>query len=177
VNWVDLTLISVFSLFGLRGYFKGFFREVFSLAGLVIGFLSAVRYGERLAAVAAFYVESPTLIRKGVAFLLIFFMVYFLFSLIGWLLHRLVRFSFLQTFNRLGGVAVGVGKGAAVLAFVVFFLGSASWVPPETRDKVDASYLASPLSRLAENMIRIGKEQMFPESRSEARGWPGRLFA
>ena len=177
MNWVDLALISVFFLFGLRGYFKGLFREVFSLAGLIAGFIAAAHYDDRLAVIIGAYWETSALVRKGLAFVAIFFMVYFTLSLVGWLLHRSEKALFVQTLNRLGGIAVGIGKGAAVLAFVVFFLGSASWVPSATRDKVSGSYLAPSLSRLAESMMRIGREKIFPSSQSEARELPRGDFA
>ncbi|MGN6732948.1 MAG: hypothetical protein ACTHMB_13390, partial [Candidatus Binatia bacterium] len=51
-------------------------------------------------------------------------------------------------------------KGAAILALVIFFLvnaGSASKVNPETSR---GSYLLPPLSRFAEGIIRIGKQQV-----------------
>jgi uncharacterized membrane protein required for colicin V production len=45
----------VLFLFGLRGYFKGLFRETLSIVGLVIGFMVAVRYDEPVAAWIGFY--------------------------------------------------------------------------------------------------------------------------
>ena len=50
MNWVDVTLIVALALFGLRGYFRGLFREVLSIAGLVVGLLVAVRFYETVAA-------------------------------------------------------------------------------------------------------------------------------
>lgn len=163
MNWVDLTLLAVLALFGLRGYFKGLFREVFSLAGIGIGFVVAVRYYETVAAFGqAFWHFSP-LILKGAAYVAIFFVVYFLIGSIGWLVHRSEKFLFLQTINRVGGVAIGIGKGLAVTALAVFLVGSASWLPAGARDKMNGALLVSPLSRLAEEMIRIGKERIFPQ--------------
>jgi membrane protein required for colicin V production len=161
VNWIDLALLAVFSLFGLRGYFKGLFREVLSLCGLVVGFMIAVRYDERVAALAGSYWNFPPFVLKGGAFVVIFFAVYFAFNLAGWLIHHSEKALFLQTINRLGGVAVGIGKGAALTALVVFIVHSASWVPHSTKQSLEGSYLVSPLSRLGEGMIRMGKEKLF----------------
>jgi membrane protein required for colicin V production len=177
VNWVDLALIVVFSLFGLRGYFKGLFREVLSLCGLVFGFMIAVRYDERAAALAGSYGNFPPLVLKGAAFIVIFFMVYFAFNLVGWLLHRSAKALFLQTVNRLGGIAVGMGKGAALIAVLAFIVHSASWMPDSTKQSLDSSYLVSPLSRLGEGMIRIGKEKLFSGDGSAAQERPKGSFA
>ena len=176
VNWIDLTLIAVLALFGLRGYFRGVFREVFSLAGLAVGFIVAVGYDEPVAALGAAYWNVSPLILKGTAFVGIFFVVYFSFNLAGWLLHRSERILFLQTLNRVGGVAVGIGKGVAVVALIIFFVSSASWLPRSTRDKLAAAYFVSPLSQLAEEIIRLGKEKLFAKERGEAQASPGPFF-
>jgi membrane protein required for colicin V production len=173
VNWVDPILLIVLFLFGLRGYFKGFFRETFSLGGLVIGFMMAVRYDQPVATLAAIYWNVPHVILKGAAFVAIFFVVYFIFALVGWRLHQSEKILFLQTINRLGGIAVGLGKGAAIAALLVFFVGSSAFVSRSTRERLEDSYLGPPLSQLAEAMIRLGKEKLFARERDQALARPG----
>ncbi|MGH7886598.1 MAG: CvpA family protein, partial [Candidatus Binatia bacterium] len=87
MNWVDLIVLAVLALFGLRGFFRGLFREMFSLSGLVVGFMVAVAYDQDVAAHAAGYWTVSPILLKGSAFVAIFFLVYFAFSLAGWLLH------------------------------------------------------------------------------------------
>jgi membrane protein required for colicin V production len=173
VNWIDLTLLAVFALFGLRGYFRGLFRELFSLIGLVVGFLAAARYGTSVAGWAAAYWDGGPLVLKGAAFVLLFFVVYFLFSVAGWLLHRAEKVLFLQSINRVGGIAVGIGKGAALVALLVFFLSSASWMPRATRERLDGAYLAAPLSRLGEEIVRFGKDRLLLQEGDTAGEIPG----
>ena len=162
VNWVDLIVIAVLALFGLRGFFRGLFREVLSLAGLIVGFMVAVAYDQPAASYIAMHWKISPLFLKGAAFVTIFFLVYFLFSLAGWLLHRSEKLLFLQTLNRSGGVAVGVGKGIALTALVLFLLSSAAWLPQPARDNLGRSYFIAPLSELAESLVRIGKQKLFP---------------
>jgi hypothetical protein len=64
---------------------------------------------------------------------------------------------------------MGLGKGAAFAALMVFFLASASWMPHHAREQIQGSYLVPPLSQLAEGMIRLGKEKLFPKDGSQAR--------
>jgi membrane protein required for colicin V production len=168
VNWVDPILLVILFLFGLRGYFKGLFREIFSLGGLIVGFIVAVRYDQLVALRAESYWHAPQLLLKGAAFVAIFFIVYFIFAFVGWVLHRSETLLFLQTVNRLGGVAVGLGKGAAIIALLVFFVTSSAFLPPSTRERLDGSYLGPPLSRLAERLIRIGKERLFAKESGQA---------
>jgi membrane protein required for colicin V production len=163
VNWVDLIVLIVLALFALRGFFRGFFREIFSLAGLVVGFMLAVAFERPASAFIATYWQMSPLVLKGIAFVTIFFSVYFLLSLMGWLLHRSEKLLFLKTLNRAGGIAIGMGKGVAVAALLVFLLSSSSWLPQPTREKFIGAYSVPPLSRLADNLIRLGKEKMFAD--------------
>ena len=159
MNWIDVILASVLALFGLRGFFRGFFREIFSLLGLIAGFILATKWAQPAATYASMWWSLPALFLEGGAFVAIFFVAYFTFNLVGWLLHRSQSLLFIKSLNRAGGLLVGLGKGAAILALVVFFLGHAGSfsAKPETPG---ASYLLPPLSRFAEGLIRIGKQQV-----------------
>lgn len=167
MNWIDLILICLLALFGLRGFFRGLFREVFSLLGLVVGFVAAVAFVVPGSAYAGEVWKAPPFVLKGGAFVAIFFIIYFIFSLIGWLLHRSERLLFLKTLNRAGGIAVGLGKGAAIIALAIFFLSDAAWLPKSNQGTLEDSYLVSPLSRFAKTLIRIAKDSMRSNSDGE----------
>jgi membrane protein required for colicin V production len=172
VNWVDLILLCVFALFGLRGFFRGFFREIFSLVALVSGFMVAVAYDQDVAAFVSQHWKLSPLLLKGISFVAIFFIVYFVFNLAGWLLHRSEKLLFLKTLNRTGGVALGLGKGAALAAIGIFLLSSTALLPQPTRTNVESSYLAGPLTKLGQDLIRLGKEKVFAGDELEPRTSP-----
>ena len=161
MNWVDLVLLGVFAVFGLRGFFRGLFREVLSLAGLITGFLLAARYGAVAAQFVAQQWQWSPLLLKGAGFVAIFFVIYFAFSLTGWLLHRSEKMLFLQTVNRAGGVAMGVVKGAAVMALAIFLINSSSLLSQPTRESFDSAYLVPPLSHFGKSLIKVGKDRIF----------------
>jgi membrane protein required for colicin V production len=170
MNWIDVTLIVVLLLFALRGYFRGLFREVFSLLGLIAGFIGAARNAEWLAsAMAPYWTSAPPILLKGIAFVICFFFIYVFFTLIGWLLHRSAKFLLLKTVNRLGGIALGFGKGVALAALAVFAVSSTTLVPRAAREKLQQSYLASPLAQIADSLIRFGKSKIFIPEQSHAR--------
>lgn len=161
MNWVDLILLVVLAMFGLRGFFRGLFREILSLAGLIIGFLVAARYGDAAAHYVAQHWKLSPLLLKGSGFVAIFFVIYFGFNLAGWSLHRSEKMLFLKTINRAGGIALGIGKGAALAALAIFLIGSSSLLSQPTRDSLEHAYLVPPLSELGERLIKAGKERMF----------------
>ena len=173
MNWIDLILICMLALFGLRGFFRGLFREVFSLLGLIAGFMIAVAFLPSAASYAAAFWKAPPLFLKGAVFVVIFFLVYFVFSLMGWLLHRSESLLFLKTVNRAGGIAVGLGKGTAIIALMVFFLSEAAWLPKAGQENFHASYLLLPLSRFAESLIRLGKQKVLLGADLEQASLPG----
>ena len=158
---LDLILFFLLALFAVRGYFKGLFRETFSLLGLFIGFLAAVRYDEPVSALVQSYWSVSPIILKVVVFIVLFFVVYFAFNLVGGFIHRSAKMLFLTGFNRFGGILLGTGKGAAVLALILFLLGSSSFLPKQMRQNVDDSYLAPSLYRLGQGLVEIGRDTLF----------------
>ena len=175
VNWVDLSLLAVLVIFGLRGFFRGLFREILSVAGLIIGFLVAARYGDMAAQYTAQLWKLSPLLLKGAGFVAIFFVIYFAFSLVGWLLHRSEKMLFLKTVNRAGGIAIGVGKGAVLAALAIFTLNASALLSQPARDSFENSYLVPPLSQLGENLIKAGKEHMLTEDKVGPAPARGRL--
>ena len=173
MNGVDLILIFVLVLFGQRGFFRGLFREILSLAGLIAGFMLAAAFLQPMASYAEGFWKMPPLILKGSIFVIIFFLVYSLFNLVGWLLHRSESLLFLKTVNRAGGVAMGLGKGAAIVALIIFFLSDAAWLPKAGQEKFHGSYLVSPLSHFAASLIRIGKQRVLFSAELEQTSSPG----
>jgi len=139
---------------------------------MVVGFMVAVRYDQQVAVLGGLYLDLSPLILKVASFVTIFFFVYFLFAMVGWVLHRAAKVLFLHTLNRLGGIAVGLGKGAAITALVISFVASSAWLPRSTKAHLEASYLGPPLSQLAEGMIRVGREKLFPRENGRALARP-----
>ncbi len=159
---LDLILFVILALFAVRGYFKGLFRETFSLLGLFIGFLAAVQYDEPVSALAQSYWSVSPFILKIVVFIVLFLVVYFAFNLVGGFIHRSAKMLFLTWFNRFGGILLGTGKGAAVLALILFILGSSSFLPKQMKQRVDDSYFAPSLYRLGQGLVEIGRDTLYP---------------
>lgn len=165
---IDSILLLLVSLFGLRGYFKGLFRESFSLLGLVAGFMVAVRYDEPVAAFLSGYWKLPLIFLKAGGFVGLFLSIYLVLSLAGWLLHRSAKMLLLQNINRVGGVVVGAGKGTAFLALGIFLLLSLPLMPQGAKRKMDESFLGPPLYRLARELVRVGKANLLPREEVQA---------
>ena len=155
MNPVDIALLALLGVCAIRGFWRGFFRECFGFFGLVAGIAAALRFADEGAAVVAGYIELPRATGSAVAFIGIFMLVHTLTSLVGLLLDQLASTATLRGVSRLAGAAFGVGKGGAVLAFVLLFLHLFP-VVPVLDQQIRESRIAPPLVSLAGNVIRAG---------------------
>lgn len=177
---VDVVIGALVSLFAIRGYVRGLFREVFSLLGLVVGFFVAARYHEP---VALFWRDSwqfSPILLQVLSFVSIFFIVYLAFNIVGLFLHRSAHFLFLGGFNRLGGVLMGAGKAGLVLALLVYGLISQAWVPQNMMASVNGSSLVAPLFEFGKEVVQFGQATINPPpnqtgARFAPRGWSEQL--
>jgi membrane protein required for colicin V production len=116
---------------GISAFVKGFFVEVFSLAGVILGlFIAAANYGVLTPWVMRL-VKNPD-VAHLIAFLLIALVVMLIAGLAGRLLRGLVRGVGLGIVDRILGLAFGLIKGAAIVTLVlmglVAFLPRQNWL-------------------------------------------------
>jgi membrane protein required for colicin V production len=158
VNIIDSILLLLLCLFGLRGYFKGLFREAFSLLGLIVGFAASLRYDGRAAEFFATYQQFPPVLIKPISFIFLFILIYCAFGLTGWLLHRFAQFLLLHVVDRIGGLLIGMGKGVAILALFLFLLNAFPLLPKPVASKLKESYFAGRLAHAADGVLKAQKD-------------------
>jgi len=154
MNPVDLAVGTALAVFALRGYWRGFFRESFGVLALLGGLTAATRLSPAVSQRIESYAAMPA-VREGVAFVGTFMATYCVVTLIGYVLHRLAGAAAQGWANRLGGIAVGAGKGAALVSFVLLFLHLFPLIR-SVDDRLAESRLASPLIAAAGSVVRFG---------------------
>jgi membrane protein required for colicin V production len=168
MNGVDLALAFLLAVCALRGYWRGFFRESFGVLALVGGMTAAFHFAAHGAAVLRQYLTLPTPVEAGAAFVLVFSVVHTAVNLMGILLDRLAGTRRRGITNALAGAALGVGKGAAVVAFVLLFLHLFP-ILPALDGQIMTSKIGSPLVSAAGSIIRSGvRPGPQPDSPSKA---------
>jgi len=150
---LDIALVILLTLFGLRGFLRGFFRESFGFLALVAGILAALQLTEGTAATLAGYIELDGTTRAVIAFVGIFLVTHTAVNLLGLLLDRVAHSLLFRSVNRVAGAAFGVGKGAVVLGFLLLFFQLFPMVPVLSQ-QVDDSRIARPLATVAGTVIR-----------------------
>jgi membrane protein required for colicin V production len=121
----DWIIVAVLVLSVIGGLSQGFFRSVFSLAGLIIGLaVAAWNYG-RVAALLLPYLKNEA-VDDTIGFILIALVVMGIAGLIGTVLHKTFHRMGLGCLDRLAGGVFGLIQGTVfvtlcILVAVAFF--------------------------------------------------------
>lgn len=157
MNSIDLALVCALTLAALRGWWRGFFRESFGVLALIGGVAAAFRLTpcgvlliQDLTAAAA-----PLPVQAGVSFVLIFFAVYGVVSLCGFVFERLFGASMGHFVSCAAGGLLGAVKGAAVLALFLLFVHLFP-LAPNLDARIMTSSVGRSLVNAAGNVIRTG---------------------
>jgi membrane protein required for colicin V production len=131
MNLADLFIIIVLVVSVVSAFVKGFFVEVFSLAGVFLGlFIAAANYGAFAPWVLRLVQNRE--VANLIAFLLIALVVMLLAGLAGRLLRSVVRGVGLGIVDRLLGAVFGLVKGGVIVTLVlmgiVAFLPRQDWL-------------------------------------------------
>jgi membrane protein required for colicin V production len=138
MNGLDIALAVILFFFFLRGIFRGFIKEVVSIAGLVGGFLLGTAYYPAVADAIKPFIQSPAY-RQTIGFVAIFLVASFLISLLGLILDKLIKLTISNVGNSLMGAVLALAKGVVLCAVILlavtafiredtsFFQKSAAW--------------------------------------------------
>ncbi|MDY3869353.1 MAG: CvpA family protein [Pyramidobacter sp.] len=135
-NVFDVVMLVTVLIFAIKGVFRGFSGEVFSLVGTVGGVIFALQYASLADELLKelFSGINPTLSWiVSLAGLFIAFSA--LCALLGTLLRSFLKMIWLSALDRIGGFAVGAAKGLAIALVLSILLTKAQAFLPS----VDAS--------------------------------------
>lgn len=145
---IDVVLAVVVGLFAVRGFWRGFAREIFALIGLVGGVAIAGAYYPDAAMMLP--PEVPDIARPAIAFLGLFVGVALAAKLVGLLVQRLLGLVLLSPLDRIGGILFGAAKGVALIALGIIVVRAVT--PPHALDRACAdSVLMRPLLDLTDD--------------------------
>jgi membrane protein required for colicin V production len=122
----DVIVLAVVGVSTLLGLWKGLVRQVVGLAGVVGGYVLAMKFYGPLAAkfLAGFRPATGSVI----SFLAIFIACIIAASIIGWIADKLMGSAGLGVLNRVGGGILGGAKGCLIVSVAVMML--IAFLPP-----------------------------------------------
>lgn len=121
MNWLDAVIVGVLVLSVAFSLWRGFVREVISLAAWVLAFWIAVRYTPKLEPLIGPYV--PESVGAGAAFVTLFVATLLVAAIVNALVGRLVKSTGLSGFDRALGAVFGLARGLVVVALLALVAG------------------------------------------------------
>ncbi|MBF0200773.1 MAG: CvpA family protein [Desulfamplus sp.] len=121
MNGFDIFIVIVISFCLIRGYFRGFVKEISSIVGVVAGYYGAHTYYAMLGNYLAKWINVGSY-ANILAFFLIFCTVFSLVSLAAHLIRIFLKVAFLGWVDRLCGTLFGTLKGFLFVSVVFIML-------------------------------------------------------
>ncbi|MHB8173030.1 MAG: CvpA family protein [Nitrospirota bacterium] len=121
MNSLDLALLIIIAVSLAVSTFRGAVREIFSLGGVIAGFLLASHYYEKTS-LGVLRLTSYPEINNIISFLAIFIFASVLISFIGGMLSHAANKSGFRVLNTLMGAFIGAIKGLLIASLVLYAL-------------------------------------------------------
>ena len=138
MNGLDIAFLVVLLFFLIRGIFRGFIKEMTSIAAMIAAFMVAVHYYPTVTDTLKPFVQNLAY-RQTLSFLAIFMVLFILVGLLGLVLDKLFKLTLHKAVNASLGAVVALLKGIVLSAVVLmtattfvgpdssFFQKSVSW--------------------------------------------------
>jgi membrane protein required for colicin V production len=124
MSFIDIFFLIVMTGFILLGVWKGFFREVLGLLGVLLGiFIAIAGFGPLSKILHQLIPKVPVVVWIVISFVIIFVGVYLASRLLAMVLGKLSSLIMLGWLNRLLGGVIGAVKGAFIISLILLVLG------------------------------------------------------
>jgi membrane protein required for colicin V production len=117
--WVDYVIIGIIALSAIIGLARGLIREVLALAVWIVAAFAAWMFYVPVAAQLEPWIATPS-IRMAAAVVILVLGVLVIGAIVAYLLSVLVDKTGLTGTDRLLGMVFGAGRGAVLVALLVF---------------------------------------------------------
>jgi membrane protein required for colicin V production len=131
MNTLDYIIIGFLLFLVIRGIFRGFIREIFSLCGVIIGLWLGNYYQPWLTEILKRYLPLPQYMPL-LSFILLFFAVLVICNLLGWGLKLLAKNALAGWFDKTIGAVLALLKGlllASIMLVVLSFFFPSNKAP------------------------------------------------
>lgn len=167
MNWIDILIVLLVTLPTFFGYRKGFLRKLLGIAGIIAGFILAIRFYEPVAGVLSSVIKENPMFVKVLSFLLIIGVLY---GASIWLARFIANMNSGTTLiDKILGTIVGFLQGLLVASVLLFNLSLADIPSKQTRD---SSMLYGTVYRIApaafDKVLELfpGLKQLYEEYKS-----------
>lgn len=152
MNLLDIVILTVLSIFALKGLIRGLVNEAASLTGLILGGWLAYHYYPVLSVPIRNILHLPAHVSAFLAFMLLLILTGIAAHVLGNIVTTAVRVVMLGSLNRLGGLLIGATEGALLLS-MLFCIATASFMPERLKQKIHATASAEMFARTGDRIL------------------------
>lgn len=114
----DIIALLIIGALGVRSAFRGFVKEIFSFAGVIIGIIFARLYCHQAAAFLSVWIKNEYLASVA-GFAMILFFTIIATGAVSWIVFRIIKHTLLNPANRIAGFFVGALQGMLIAGLFV----------------------------------------------------------
>jgi membrane protein required for colicin V production len=117
----DIIVLAVIGILTIIGLFNGMVKQLFGLAGVVAGYMLAMKYYQLCSKYLTSFHPGTA---RALSFIAIFLACIILAHIIGWLVGKFVTTTGLGFLNKIGGGLLGFVKGCLIVCVAVMVLNA-----------------------------------------------------
>lgn len=149
MNTIDIVIGIILLIAFFMGFRKGLLRSLASLIGLVVGVYCAMYFSGYVRVYIERWFDWSEYLTSIASFLITFFLIMLLFSILGRLLTKVADFAMLGIFNKLFGGIFNMLKFAFLISVIFMFVNASEEYQILSVEKRDASVLYEPIASIA----------------------------
>jgi len=157
ISFFDLGVTVLLLIFGIKGLFSGFIKEVFGLIGIIGGIFVASRYAQSVGNIidtSIYHISNKSSI-YFIGFLVALLVFWLASIIVGFLFTKLLSFSGLGLLNRLLGFLVGSLKIFLLFSILIFALRSMDIFRDNIDSKLQNSYIYPYLIKSGNYIVKL----------------------
>lgn len=174
INYIDIVVLALVVVLGLKGIVNGFIREFFGLAGIIGGVYIASRNAENIGEwvsenLYAFENEAALTLA---GFVLVLAAVWVACLLLAEAAVKLVKLSALGGIDRLLGFLFASGKIFMVFSVIAYALSNVEIIRSNLARYTDSSFIYPLLVKAGGEVVKIDSVESLTKRASEAASVP-----
>jgi uncharacterized membrane protein required for colicin V production len=149
MSWVDILIMALLGIAVLLGFKKGLMQEIIGIIALVAAFFFTLLFHAAAAGVLRkAFPGIPAAAAPTIGFVAMFLAAFGIITLAGWLMAKIIKASPLDFADKLGGMAIGLFKGALAISILLMLLALVP-LPKEVAQKMDRSAAIRSIRKVA----------------------------